>query len=170
MKKHIFQTGGIMKTSIIFYSLAFIMLLFSAKADKNKTKMALQKAYKSFMNLIPALIAMVLFVGLLLTYISPETISKVLGKESGIFGIVTGMIIGAVGMMPGFIAFPLGANLLNAGAGYPQVAGFLGTLMAVGVTTIFLEMTFFNKKTTIYRNLLAFAGSGLFALIIWMVM
>lgn len=159
-----------MKTSIIFYTLAGLMLLFSAKADMNKTKLAITKAYKSFMNLMPALIAMVLFVGLLLTYISPDTISKILGKESGIVGIITGMVVGAVGMMPGFIAFPLGANLLNAGAGYAQVAGFLGTLMAVGVTTIFLEMTFFNKKTTIYRNLLAFVGSGIFAVVIWMVM
>lgn len=132
--------------------------------------MAIKKAYKSFMNLMPALLAMVLFVGLLLTYVSPEIISKVLGKESGISGVITGLLIGAVGMMPGFIAFPLGVNLLNSGAGYPQVAAFLGTLMAVGVTTIFLEMTFFNKKTTIYRNLLAFIGSTFFAIIIWMVM
>ncbi len=65
-----------MKTSIIFYSLAFIILLFSAKADKNKTKMALQKAYKSFMNLMPSLIAMVLFVGLLLTYIPQKLLAK----------------------------------------------------------------------------------------------
>lgn len=159
-----------MTTSIIFYSLAFIMLLISAKTDMGKTKIAVKKAYKSFMNLMPALLAMVLFVGLLLTYISPQTIGKILGQESGIWGVVTGMLVGAVGMMPGFIAFPLGANLLDVGAGYPQVAGFLGTLMAVGVTTIFLEMTFFKKKTTIYRNILAFIGSGVFALIIWMVM
>lgn len=159
-----------MKTAIIFYSLAFIMLGISAIKDKEKTKLAIKKAYKSFMNLMPALLAMVLFVGLLLTYVSPETISKVLGKESGAFGLITGLLIGAVGMMPGFIAFPLGANLLNAGAGYPQVAGFLGTLMAVGVTTIFLEMSFFKKKTTIYRNILAFIGSIVFALVIWVVM
>lgn len=159
-----------MKTAIIFYSLAFIMLGISAIKDKEKTKLAIKKSYKSFINLMPALLAMVLFVGLLLTYISPETISKVLGKESGAFGLITGLLIGAVGMMPGFIAFPLGANLLNAGAGYPQVAGFLGTLMAVGVTTIFLEMSFFNKKATIYRNILAFIGSIVFALVIWVVM
>lgn len=159
-----------MKTAIIFYSLAFIMLGVSAIKDKENTKLAIKKAYKSFMNLMPALLAMVLFVGLLLTYVSPETISKVLGKESGALGLITGLLIGAVGMMPGFIAFPLGANLLNAGAGYPQVAGFLGTLMAVGVTTIFLEMSFFKKKTTIYRNVLAFIGSIIFALVIGVVM
>ena len=159
-----------MKTAIIFYSLAFIMLGVSGIKDRGKTKTAIKKAYKSFMNLMPALLAMVLFVGLLLTYVSPETISKVLGGESGILGVITGLLIGAIGMMPGFIAFPLGANLLHAGAGYPQVAGFLGTLMAVGVTTIFLEMNFFKKKTTIYRNVLAFIGSAMFAFVIWMVM
>ncbi len=139
-----------MNASITFYTIAIILVLVSFVKDKQKTKFALIKAYKSFMGLMPSLIAMVIFVGLLLTFVSPNTIGKA--------------------MMPGFIAFPLGANLLKAGAGYAQVAGFLGTLMAVGVSTIFLEMKFFKKKTTIYRNILAFIGSIVFAIVIGMVM
>lgn len=159
-----------MLTSIIFYSISFILVLISFFNDKLKTKKALIKAYNSFMNLLPSLIAMVLFVGFLLTFISTNFISKYLGNDSGILGIIIGLITGSIVMMPSFIAFPLGATLYNSGAGYPQVAAFLGTLMAVGFSTIFLEMKFFKKKTTIYRNLLAFIGSALFSLIIWMVM
>ena len=159
-----------MNASITFYTIAIILVLASFVKDKQKTKFALIKAYKSFMGLMPSLIAMVIFVGLLLTFVSPSTIGKVLGEDSGIFGIINGLLIGSIAMMPGFIAFPLGANLLKAGAGYAQVAGFLGTLMAVGVSTIFLEMKFFKKKTTIYRNILAFIGSIVFAIVIGMVM
>lgn len=159
-----------MGTSIAFYFLAILLTLVSAAKDKEKTKQALKKAYKSFMNLMPSLIAVVIFVGFLLTFISPDTISKILGEDSGIFGTIIGLLVGSIAMMPGFIAFPLGASLLKAGAGYPQVAGFLGTLMAVGVSTIFLEMKFFEKKVTIYRNILAFLGSIIFALVIGLVM
>ena len=42
--------------------------------------------------------------------------------------------------------------------------------MAVGVSTFFLEMKFFKKNTTIYRNILAFIGSIIFAIVIGMVM
>lgn len=159
-----------MITSIIFYSIALFLLLISSLKDKIKTKMALKKAFKSFMNLLPSLIAMVIFVGILLTFVSTSTISSYLGKDSGIAGVLIGLALGALVMMPSFLAFPLGATLHNSGAGYPQVAAFLGTLMAVGVSTIFLEIKFFKKKTTIYRNVLAFVGSGLFAFVIWMVM
>lgn len=159
-----------MMTSIIFYSVAILLLIISSIKDKTKTKMALKKASKSFINLLPSLIAMVIFVGILLTFVSTNTISSYLGKDSGFIGVLIGLVLGSLVMMPSFLAFPLGATLHNSGAGYPQVAAFLGTLMAVGVSTIFLEMKFFKKKTTIYRNLLAFIGSGLFAFIIWMVM
>ncbi|MBN2839070.1 MAG: hypothetical protein JXM74_09990 [Fusobacteriaceae bacterium] len=159
-----------MLTSIIFYSVSFILLIVSFSKDKIKTKSALKKAYKSFMNLMPSLLAMLLFIGFILTFISPESVSKILGKDSGLPGTIFGLIIGSFAMLPGFVAFPLGANLLKAGAGYTQVAGFLGTLMAVGITTIFIEIKFFNKKLTIMRNILALLGSIMFSIMIWAVM
>ena len=70
-----------MNASITFYTIAIILVLVSFVKDKQKTKFALIKAYKSFMGLMPSLIAMVIFVGLLLTFVSPNTIGKVLGED-----------------------------------------------------------------------------------------
>lgn len=68
--------------------------------------------------------------------------------------------------MPGFIAFPLAAALLENGAGYMQIAAFISTLMMVGVVTLPVEMKYFGKKASIIRNAEAF----IFSLIIAFVM
>ena len=44
--------------------------------DQAKTKKALLKSYKSFMNLVPALMPMVLLVGILLTFVTPELLEE----------------------------------------------------------------------------------------------
>lgn len=155
-----------MTTTIVFYSSATLLVLISFFKDKKKTKMGLTKAYKSFMKLLPALIPMVLFVGIALTLISTETIGLLLGEESGGYGVAIGAILGSISFMPSFVAFSLGANLLAGGAGYPQVAIFISTLMAVGISSIAIELKYFNKKFTILRNVMALVASLIFTLLI----
>jgi uncharacterized membrane protein YraQ (UPF0718 family) len=82
---------------------------------------------------------MIMFVGIMLTFISPELIGKVLGEESGIFGVMIAAVVGSVVFMPSFVAFNLGENLLANGAGYVQVGVLIATLMAVGITSIGIE-------------------------------
>lgn len=159
-----------MTTSIVFYSSSIILLFISFLKDKTKTKKALKKAYKSFMKLVPVLIPMVLFVGVLLTLVSPEFISRILGENSGIFGVIIGIILGSIAFMPGFVAFALGDNLLSNGAGYVQVAAFISTLMAVGVSSYGVEVKYFGKKMTLLRNAYALVASIIFAIIVWVVM
>jgi len=152
-----------MTTTIFFYTASILLTLFSYSRDKKKTKMALKKAYKAFTNLLPALIPMILFVGIMLTLVSPDIIGKMLGDESGLTGIVIGAVLGSIVFMPSFVAFSLGENLLIGGAGYPQVAIFISTLMAVGISSLAIELKYFNKKTTILRNVFALFSSFVFA-------
>ncbi len=155
--------------SYIFYGLAIILLLISFIKDKKKTKMALKKAWKAFENILPEFLVVILLVGLLLAILNPETISKIIGSESSWFGVILAAIIGSITLIPGFVAFPTAAILLNNGAGYMQIAAFISTLMMVGVVTLPVEMKYFGRKTSISRNVLAFFFSFIVALIIGMV-
>lgn len=158
-----------MATTIAFYSSAVILLMLSAFKDKKKTKMALKKAWKSFSKLLPALIPLVLFVGISLTLVPQELISQVLGEESGLTGVALGASLGSIIFMPSFVAFSLGQSLLDSGAGYPQMAVFIATLMAVGISSMAVEIKYFNKKFTVLRNIMAFAAAMVFTLVVWMV-
>ncbi len=155
--------------SYIFYGLAIVLLILSFVKDKKKTKMALKKAWKAFENILPEFLVVILLVGFLLAILNPETISKIIGAESGWFGVILAGIIGSVTLIPGFVAFPTAAILLENGAGYMQIAAFVSTLMMVGIVTLPVETKYFGKKISIMRNILAFFFSFIVAIIIGMV-
>lgn len=157
-------------TTMIFYATALLLLLVSFFTDKAKTKLAVKKAYKSMMKLLPAIIPMLLFVGIILTVLSPDVISRLMGAESGIVGVLLGLGFGSVIFMPSFVTFALGANLLEAGAGYVQVGALVSTLMAVGVSSLNIELKYFDRKLTVMRNVMAFIASVVFVLVLGMVM
>ena len=155
--------------NIILYSLAIILLAASYLKDKSKTKKALKKAWKSFENILPELLVIMLLIGVLLAVVDHELISSLLGESSGWFGVILASIIGAITLIPGFVAFPTAALLLKGGAGYMQIAAFVSTLMMVGIITIPVEIKYFGKKISILRNVLAFFFSFFVAAIIGMV-
>jgi uncharacterized membrane protein YraQ (UPF0718 family) len=95
-----------------------------------------------------------------------EMILKIIGSDSGWLGVILAAIVGAVTLIPGFIAFPTAAMLLEGGAGYMQIAAFISTLMMVGIVTLPVEIKYFGKRLAIYRNVFAFAFSFLVAYII----
>jgi len=152
--------------TIALYAIALSALIVSFVKSKEKTRLALKKAWKSFENILPQFLCILIIIGLLLSILTPEQISKVIGSESGWYGVIIAAIIGYVTLIPGFIAFPLAAALLKSGAGYMQVAAFISTLMMVGIVTIPIEIKFFGKKATAIRNIGAFIFSLIVALVI----
>lgn len=153
-------------TNYIIYAFTFICLILSVVKDKQKTKKALKKALKSFENILPQFIGIILLVGILLAFFDEEVISSLIGTDSGILGVFASLIIGSVTLIPGFVAFPTAALLLDNGAGITQIAAFVSSLMMVGFVTIPLEMEYFNKKLTIARNVGALVFSLFVALMI----
>ena len=147
------------------YILTVFALSLSVYKSKQKTMQALKKAWKSLENILPQLLAIVMVIGVALSYLTPEQISQFMGAESGFWGVFIASIIGSITLIPGFIAFPLSAALLNNGAGVMQIAAFISTLMMVGIITIPLEIQYFGKKAALLRNGLAYTFSIIVALI-----
>jgi uncharacterized membrane protein YraQ (UPF0718 family) len=152
--------------TFILYGAALLLLAISFFKDKQKTKMSLKKAWKSFENILPQFLVVILLVGILLAVLNTEVISKLIGSNSGWLGVVLAALIGAVTLIPGFVAFPTAAMLLQSGAGYMQIGAFVSTLMMVGIVTMPVEMKYFGKRLTISRNVLAFFFSFIVAYII----
>lgn len=156
--------------NIALYVVTGVLLLVSFYKDKKKTKKALKKAWKAFENILPEFLVVILLVGLLLAIMNPEMISSIIGDKSGWFGVILAAVIGSITLIPGFVAFPMTALLLDGGAGYMQIGAFISALMMVGIVTIPVEIKYFGKKLTIYRNVLAFLFSFVVALVIGVVM
>ncbi len=154
----------------ILYALAAIGLAISFFRDRQKTKAALMKAWKAFENILPQLLTIFLVIGFALAIFPPETIRRLIGSESGLWGVLAAAVIGSVTLIPGFVAFPLAAALLKSGAGYMQLAAFISTLMMVGVITIPIERKTFGMKATLTRNAAAFVFSFLVAVVMGVAM
>ena len=144
-------------TAFVLYAGTAALLGVSFVKSREKTILALKKAWKSFENILPQFLAILLLIGFILAVLDEATISKLLGKESGMVGMAIAAVIGSITLIPGFIAFPLAASLLAAGAGYGQIAMFLTTLMMVGIVTLPLEVTYFGKRLAVMRNALGLA-------------
>ncbi|SHI26959.1 permease [Desulfosporosinus lacus] len=156
--------------TILMYIVAFGFLILSFIKDKSKTSAALKKAWKSFENILPQFLAILVIIGIMLAVLSPEVISGLIGEKSGWLGMLMASVVGSVTLIPGFVAFPLASALLESGAGFRQIAVFISTLMMVGIVTIPLEIQYFGKKAAILRNSFAFVFSFLVAIAIGVVL
>ncbi len=159
-----------MISGIVLYSIALILIIISLTKDRKRTFMALKKSFMIFKNLLPEILAIMLFIGLSLAILTPEKISLLIGEQSGILSVIGATVIGSIALIPSFIVFPLGETLLENGAGYPQVAALVSSLMAIGVISYPMEQKMFGKTFAITRNVGALVFSILFTIIIWVVM
>lgn len=157
-------------TNYILYAVTIILVILSFTKDRQKTKKSLMKAWKALENILPQFLGIITLVGIMLAILNAQVISQILGSSSGWLGVVLASAVGAITLIPGFIAFPTAAMLLQNGAGYMQIGAFISSLMMVGVVTMPLEMKHFGKKATLLRNALAFAFSFVAALVIGKVM
>lgn len=138
------------------YGLAAVVLGVSFVKDRKKTALSLKRAWKMFINILPQFVAILLLVGLVLAVVTPETIQRVIGAESGFLGMLITSLLGAITLVPVIIAFPIAAELLNNGAGITQIAVFISTLTMVGFVTLPMEIKYLGKKVAVLRNVLAY--------------
>lgn len=153
-------------TAIVLYTLCLILLILSFCKNRDKTKTALKKGWKSFEIIMPQFLGIIFAIGILLAIIKPSVVSKLIGSSSGFLGILISALVGSITIMPTFVAFSTGSTLLNNGAGYGPVAALISTLTLVGIVTLGLESKYIGKKAAVLRNFICFLFSLIVALFI----
>ncbi|HHT86463.1 MAG TPA: permease [Clostridiales bacterium] len=152
--------------TILFWVVAIILFVISLIKDKKKTFEGMKKSKKMMGNMASEIIAIIFLIGLILTFIPPETIKKVLGSSNVLLTTILAALAGSITLIPAFVAFPLAGSLVKAGANIVPVVAFITTLTMVGIVTFPLEKKEFGTKFTLVRNLLSFG----FAIVIALVM
>jgi uncharacterized membrane protein YraQ (UPF0718 family) len=156
--------------TVTLYIIVALALVVSIVRDRRKTVLALRKAWKAFEGILPQFLVVLVLIAMILAVLDTATISRLIGSRSGVWGILGASLIGAITLIPGFIAFPAAAALLAGGAGVVQIAAFVSSLMMVGIVTLPMEMRYFGRRVAITRNMLAYAFSLLAALFVgWVV-
>jgi uncharacterized membrane protein YraQ (UPF0718 family) len=156
--------------TIFLYIAAAVLFALSALRDREKTKKALLKGLKAFEGILPQFLVVLVIVAVVLAVFDTEMISALIGEKTGILGTLAAGLVGAITLIPGFVAFPAAGELLRNGAGTLQIAAFVSSLMMVGVVTLPMEIKYFGKRAAIARNSFAFLFSFVAAVFVaWVV-
>lgn len=142
-----------------------IFLGVSLAKDKVKTKQALKMALGMGKGMVVSILSIVFAIGLILTLLPPTEIATFLSDQSALLATIGGALLGAITLVPAFIAFPLVGTLVNAGVSVVPSVAFLTTLTMVGIVTFPFEKKAFGTKFTAIRNGLSFVFAILIALV-----
>jgi uncharacterized membrane protein YraQ (UPF0718 family) len=146
-----------------------VALLVSLMADRRRTWAGVRFGVRMLVKILPALVLMVAAVGLLLSALDSRFLESLFGG-SGPIPFLAGLAVGAVALIPGFIAFPLAGVLRAHGVSTAVLAAFVTSLLMVGVVTLPLEVRFFGRKAALWRNLLSLVAAAAVALVMAVVL
>lgn len=138
--------------TIAFWIIAIVFFVISLVKSKTKTVEGMKKSKGMMGSMLGEIIAIIFLIGLLLTFIPPETIKSVLGSANVLKSTVISALVGSITLIPAFVAFPLVGSLVSVGASIVPAVAFLTTLTMVGVVTFPLEKKEFGTKFALMRN------------------
>ena len=139
--------------------LTTLLTIVSLIFDKKKTWKGIKIGLKQFINILPTLLSVIILISIVLYFVSDKVLMEYLGADAGITAYFSAAILGAVAILPGFIAYPLAAILVKSGVSLSVIAVFITTLKMVGILTIPIEKRYFGLKITLMRNALSFIGA-----------
>ena len=99
--------------TLVLYAAAAVCLMLSFRKNKQKSRMALKKAWRSFEKILPQFLCIIILTGISLACLDAATISGLLGEESGILGMCIAAVVGSIAFVLAFVAYPLAASLMK---------------------------------------------------------
>jgi len=146
---------------LAMWVVSVVMLVISLVKRRERTFKSFKKAKQMMQNMMPQIILILLIIGYIMALLPQEVIKKMLG-ENIIISTVLSAIVGAITIIPAFVAFPLVGSLIDNGASVVVGVSFLTTLTMVGVATFPIEKQEFGLKFAVLRNGVSF----IFAIVI----
>jgi len=111
--------------TIIMGLIAIILLIIAYQRGGGEHILGLKSAGNILRQITPLLIYAFIIAGMIQVLVPAEMISKWIGAESGLRGVLIGTAVG--GLMPGgpYVSLPIVAGLLRTGASISTMVAFL---------------------------------------------
>jgi len=137
--------------TIVMACLAVILLVIGYSRGESQHITGLKSALKMTIDVLPLLIFAFILAGMIQTLLPHELLSRWIGEESGIRGILIGTIAG--GITPGgpFVSLPLAAGFLRSGASLGTMVAFLTAWSLWAVSRLPMEIGIMGWKFTVVR-------------------
>jgi len=128
-----------------------VILLIIGYYQEGKHVIGLKSAVTLTIEILPMLIFAFIIAGMIQVLIPQDVISKWIGAESGIRGILIGTVAG--GLSPGgpYVSLPVVAGLMQAGAGVGMLVAYLTGWSLWAVARLPMEVGILGWKFTLIR-------------------
>ncbi|HEY74349.1 MAG TPA: hypothetical protein G4N99_13895 [Thermoflexia bacterium] len=143
-------------TTLILSAVAALLLAIAFSRQRDLPLAGLVAGGRTLWRNLPILLLGFVIAGLVQVIVPREVISRWLGAQVGVKGILTACVAG--GLMPGapYAVFPLAAVLYQSGAGMGAVVGFLTAWALWSVSRLPVEMALVDPKVALVRYAITF--------------
>jgi uncharacterized membrane protein YraQ (UPF0718 family) len=143
-------------TTLILAIVAAILLAIAFWRGRSLPLAGLQAAGRTLWRNLPILLLGFVTAGLVQVLVPRELISRWLGTQAGIKGILIGCVVG--GLVPGapYATFPLVAVLYQAGASLGAVVGFVAAWALWSVSRLPVEIALIDARPALIRYAITF--------------
>lgn len=137
--------------TMIMAVLAIVLFIVALRYGDGRQMTGLKIAVKTTIEILPLIFFAFIVAGLIQVLLPKDLLSRWVGAESGIRGILVGTLAG--GFTPGgpYVSLPVVASLLKAGAGSGTMVAFLTSWSLWAVARLPMEVGVLGWKFTAIR-------------------
>ena len=143
--------SGMLVPTIIMGALAVILLLIGYYKGEGQHIIGMKSALRMTVQILPLLIFAFIVAGMVQVLVPQQLLSKWVGAESGMRGILIGTVAGALAPGGPYVSLPVAAGLLQAGAGVGTMVAFLTGWSLWAVSHLPMEVGIMGWKFTLIR-------------------
>lgn len=131
----------------IVLTISVILMIFYPQKIGDVSKIS----GKYLIEMLMILPAVMILMGLFAVFVPNELVMKYLGKTSGLKGMFTAIILGAIPTGPLYVAFPLASTWLKKGASIKNIVVFLSAWACIKIPQEIVELQFLGYKFMLLR-------------------
>jgi len=112
------------------------------------------KSFKSFLNIVPMMLAVILLVGLFDALVSQEILVSLFNGNM-FYDTLIGTLVGGVSVGQPVASYIIGGALFEGGVSLYAIVALIVSWVTLGIVQLPLEQALFGRRFMIQRNLLA---------------
>jgi len=138
-------------TTIIMAVLSLVLFTVALIQGQGSHLEGLKIGWRMTIEALPLIILAFIAAGLLQTLIPRDIVSRWLGNESGIRGLLVGSFAGAMTLGGPYVSYPIAAGLYKSGAGIGTMVAFISGWSLWSFGRLPLEIGLMGWRFTIIR-------------------
>ncbi len=137
--------------TVIMGVLAIILLFIGFYKGEGQHISGMKSALNTTIQILPMLVFTFIVAGMIQVLLSQESLSKWIGAESGIRGILIGTVAGSLAPGGPYVSLPVAAGLIRSGASVGTMVAFLTGWSLWAVSRLPMEVGILGWKFTLIR-------------------